>query len=1005
MTPPNPETPQPPRPLESLESRDSRDYWRSLEQLAGTPEARAFQEREFPVGASELPEGIDRRSLVQLLGATFALAGLAGCRKPVENIVPFVEPPETLVPGIPKQYATTMPFGIGGYGLLVESHEGRPTKIEGNELHPATAGAASAQMQAAILGLYDPDRSEHPLQRGAGSDPQKKTWADFVADWKSREAAYVASGGAGLAVLAHASASPTLFRLATALRQRFPNLIWATWEPVSDENALTGAALAAGRPPAQPLLPAYDLAAARVILSLDADLLLSESDAVRHGRGLIAGRRLASEKDTVNRLWVVESAFTTTGAMADHRLALQSGRIGAFALALGQTLGVPGVAGAGQVPGVEPRWIAALAKDLKANAGHSLVVAGRDQPPAVHALALAINALLGNIGTTVLLREPVDVIPPSTPSLAALAQAVRGGAVSTLVVLGGNPVYDAPADLKLDLKKVKNVVHLGQAVDETAQQAGWHLPEAHFLEAWGDCRSSDGTASVVQPLIEPLFGGKSAIELVGLLASGEDKPGYDLVRETWAALLPAGAAPAAFDDAFNKVLHDGLLAGSAVPPAAVSAGAVPAEALAQLARPAPQGVELVFRASPAVHDGRFANIGWLQELPDAVTKITWGNAALLSPNTAKGLRLSNEDGVKVKVGNAEVELPVWIVPGQAEDTIVVHLGYGRRAAGRVGTGVGTDVYPLRTSAAPGFAAGASLAASGRSHRIAQTQDHGTMEGRPVVREASLAEWRHEPHFAAEEVEIPKSAPLWQQHRYDQGPQWGMAIDLNSCIGCNACVVACQSENNVPVVGHEQVRRGREMHWLRIDRYFAGPEEQPEMVFQPMPCQQCENAPCEQVCPVAATEHTEDGLNAMVYNRCIGTRYCSNNCPYKVRRFNFFNYTKDTPELLKLAANPDVTVRSRGVMEKCTYCVQRIQGAKIDAKMAERPLADGDVRTACQQTCPTQAITFGDIRNPEAQVNVSKANSRNYVLLAELGNKPRTSYLARIRNPHPDLAEG
>jgi MoCo/4Fe-4S cofactor protein with predicted Tat translocation signal len=983
-TPPT-EQPAPPRP---------RDHWRSLEQLADTPEARAFLEREFPVGASELPEGIDRRSLVQMLGATLGLAGLTACRRPVENIVPFVAPPEDLVPGVPKRYATTMPFGISGYGLLVESHEGRPTKIEGNDLHPATAGTASAQMQAAVLGLYDPDRSQHPVERNA-----RKTWADFVAAWKALEGDYLASGGNGLAVLAPASSSPTLFRLATALRQRFPQLRWATWEPVSEENAIAGAALMTGRP----LRPTYNLGAARVILSLDADLLLSESDAVAHARGFVAGRRLASEKETMNRLWVVESAFSTTGAMADHRLALPSGRVGAFALALGQALGLPAAAGAGELPGVPPRWIAALAKDLRANAGHGLVVAGREQPPAVHALALAINAALGNLGTTVLLREPVDVMSSNTAELAALAGAIQGGAVSTLIVLGGNPVYDAPADLRLDLKKVKNVVHLGMAVDETAANAHWHLPEAHFLEAWGDCRSSDGTVSVVQPLIEPLFGGHSAVEMLGLLASGEDRPGYDLVRETWSGLLPAGAAPAAFDDAFNKVLHDGLLAGSTVPPVAIAPAAVPAGALARLAAPAAEGLELVFRPSPAVHDGRFANVSWLQEMPDAVTKITWGNAALVAPKTAERLGLKNEDGVRLKAGNVEAELPAWIVPGQAEDTVVVHLGYGRRAAGRAGTGVGTDVYPLRTRAALGFVSGVTLEPSGQRHLIAQTQDHGSMEGRPVIREASLEEWRHEPNFAAEMVEVPKSGPLWEQHRYENGPQWGMAIDLSSCTGCNACLIACQSENNVPVVGHDQVRRGREMHWLRIDRYFSGSPEQPEMVFQPMPCQQCENAPCEQVCPVAATTHTEDGLNAMVYNRCIGTRYCSNNCPYKVRRFNFFNFTKDTPELVKMAANPDVTVRSRGVMEKCTYCVQRIQSARIDAKMAERPLADGDVRTACQQTCPTQAITFGDIRDPGSQVNERKQNSRNYVLLAELGNKPRTSYLARIRNLHPDLA--
>ncbi|MEO6193097.1 MAG: TAT-variant-translocated molybdopterin oxidoreductase, partial [Thermoanaerobaculia bacterium] len=1011
MTPPTE-----PLPREQPQEQP-REHWRSLEQLAGTPEARAFEEREFPVGASELPEGIDRRQLVQLLGASIALAGLTACRRPVENIVPFVTPPEELVPGVPKRYATTMPFGIGGYGLLVESHEGRPTKIEGNELHPATAGGASAQMQAAILGLYDPDRSEHPLQRSASkARPAKRAWADFVAAWKSREGAYLAAGGDGLAVLAPAAASPTLFRLTGALRQRFPKLRWATWEPVSDENALAGVALLTGKP----LVPSYDLSAARVILSLDADLLLSESGAVAHARGFAAGRRLASEQEAMNRLWVVESAFTTTGAMADHRLPLPSGRIGALALALGRALGLPEAAGAGEageVPGLPQKWIAALAQDLKANPGRGLVVAGRDQPPAVHALALAINAALGNLGTTVTLREPVDVMAASTPELTALVAAMAGGAVSTLFVLGGNPVYDAPSDLRFAsaLAKVGNVVHFGLAVNETAAQAHWHLPEAHFLEAWGDCRSADGTASVVQPLIAPLFGGHSAIELVSLLASGEDKPGYDLVRETWKGLLPAAATADALDDAFSKVLHDGLLAGSAVPPAAAPPASIPAAALAGLAGPVAAGLELVFRASPAVHDGRFANVGWLQELPDAVTKITWGNAALLSPRTAKDLRLENEDGVRLKLGNAEVELPAWIVPGQAEGTVVVHLGYGRRAAGRAGTGVGADVYPLRTSAAPGFVGGARLEPSGHRHRIAQTQDHGTMEGRPVVREASLGKWRHEPHFAAEMVETPKSEPLWKQHSYQEGQQWGMAIDLNSCTGCNACVIACQSENNVPVVGHEQVRRGREMHWLRMDRYFSGSPEQPEMVFQPMPCQQCENAPCEQVCPVAATVHTADGLNAMVYNRCIGTRYCSNNCPYKVRRFNFFNFTKDTPELVKMAANPDVTVRSRGVMEKCTYCIQRTNEAKIELKLratkegrvldfAADGVPDGFVQTACQQACPTSAIHFGDILDPTSKVARMRDHTRTYALLGYLDTRPRTTHMIHVGNPKRSYLE-
>jgi Fe-S-cluster-containing dehydrogenase component len=956
----------------------------------------AFREREFPVGASELPEGVDRRQLVQILGASLGLAGLAGCRRPVEHIVPFVSPPEDSVPGMPKRYATTMPFGGEAYGLLVESHEGRPTKIEGNELHPATRGSASAQMQAAILGLYDPDRAAEVRARTA-EGIQAKSWADFVAAWKGLETGLVASGGGGLAVLSSVASSPTHSRLAAALKARFPQLRWATWEPVGEENLLEAVRQATGRT----LRPSYDLAKAKVILSIDADLFLSESGAVAHSKGFAAGRQALTESDEMNRLWIVESSHTTTGGMADHRLALPPSQLGAFAAALAQRLGVPGAAGGALPAGVKPRWFEALIQDLNAHRGSGLVVAGREQPVAVHGLALAINAALGNVGSTVHLREAPELLVPSTAELSNLVTAMQAGSVSTLVILSGNPLYDAPADLGFEaaLGKVGTVLQLGASFNETSKEADWFLPEAHFLESWGDCRSSNGTLSVVQPLIDPLLGGKSAVELLGLLATGEDKPGYDLVRDTWRGLLPATEG-AAFDNAFNKVLHDGLLEGGVPAPPDVSFQTI----AWNVAGPPSGGLQVIFRASPAVHDGCFANLGWLQELPDAVTKLTWGNAVLLAPKTAQNLGLANEDGATVTVGANSVEMPVWIVPGQAEDTAVVHLGYGRTAAGRVGNGVGVNVYPLRASGAQHVAA-ASLSASGNKFRLAQTQDHGTMEGRPIVREASLEEWRQEPHFAPEMVEVPKSGPLWEPHKYDQGPQWGMTLDLNSCTGCNACVVACQSENNVPIVGHEQVRKGREMHWLRLDRYFSGTPEEPEMVFQPVPCMQCENAPCEQVCPVAATVHTEDGLNAMVYNRCIGTRYCSNNCPYKVRRFNFFNYTKDTPELLKMAANPEVTVRSRGVMEKCTYCVQRIQRARIDAKMEERPLKDGEIKTACQETCPTQAIRFGDIRDPESAVSQAKAGSRNYILLEELGNKPRTSYLARIRNPHPDLAEG
>jgi molybdopterin-containing oxidoreductase family iron-sulfur binding subunit len=987
------------------------EHWRSLEALAGTPEARAFREREFPVGASELPEGVNRRELVQLLGASLSLAGLAACRKPVHNIVPYTTPPEEMVPGMPKRYATTMAFGTAAYGLLVESHEGRPTKIEGNELHPTTLGSASAHMQASILDLYDPDRSPHVLTRGvpasgeteaakaaAPAGFERKAWADFLAAWKPIETEQLTTGGAGLAVLAPVTSAPTLARVVGLFRKRFPQARFVSWEPVSDENLLSAAAAAAGRP----VRVHYDTSAARVLLSLDADLFLAETGAVAHARGFAAGRSLVTEKDSMNRLWVVESAVTTTGAMADHRLAIPSGRIGAFAAALVAALGAQGVSVAaptGPAPADVPaRFLAALAKDLAANRGHALVVAGRDQSPAVHAIAFAINAALGAFGATVSFVDGTDLQASTTQDLAALVEAMRAGTVSSLFVLGGNPVFSAPADFAFEaaLGKVKNVIHLGHAFDETAAHAHWHLPEAHFFEAWGDARASDGTLSVVQPLIAPLLGGHSALDVLTVLATGAEAAAYDTVKETWKAFLPA----ADFDYSFNRVLHDGLLPKSALPvvaPVAFSAPGAPAAG--------GSGLELVLRASPAVHDGRFANIGWLQELPDAITKMTWGNGVLLAPKTAARLGLENEDAVKLSVGEAAVELPVWIVPGQAEETVVVHYGYGRTSAGRVGSGVGANLYPFRRSAQMGHVPGATLAKTGRTILVAQTQDHGTMEGRPIVREASLTEWRKEPSFAPEMVETPKSGPMFTPPtRFEEGPQWGMAIDLTACTGCNACVIACQSENNVPVVGFSQVRNGREMHWLRMDRYFAGDPETAEVLFQPMPCQQCENAPCEQVCPVAATVHTSEGLNAMVYNRCIGTRYCSNNCPYKVRRFNFFNFTKDTPELMKLAANPNVTVRSRGVMEKCTYCVQRIQAAKIDAKMAERPLKDGDIRTACQQTCPTGAIVFGDIRDAKSAVVERKARNRNYVVLAELGNKPRTSYLARIRNPHPDLAE-
>jgi MoCo/4Fe-4S cofactor protein with predicted Tat translocation signal len=974
----------------------SRTYWRSLAELDQSPESRAFLEREFPEGASELPQGITRRDMITLLGASMSIAGLAGCdiiRRPVENIVPYVNAPEDIVPGIPRYYATTMPFRRSAYGVIVESHEGRPTKIEGNPSHPSTLGASSSRVQASVLNLYDPDRSQTVRLKG-----EAKTWADFVTAWGELAKGHAADGGAGLAVLSESFSSPTLARLAAELRAKYPKSQWATYDAVSDENRLAGLKQAIGRD--VDLLLRLDRAS--VILSLDADPLLSDPEMIRHARGFADGRRAGVSGGVMNRLYAVEGVYSLTGAMADHRLRLESRQIAPFLAALAARLGAPG-ATAASVAGAE-RWIDALAKDLLANRGKGLIVAGERQPAAVHAAVCALNTHLGNTGSTVSYYETKDAALPSAGSLASLVNAMKAGTVQTLVVLGGNPVFDAPADLDFAaaMTKVPQSIAMGHNVDETSSKAEWHLHKAHYLESWGDARALGGPVSVVQPLILPLFGGKTVVEVLGLMIADKDRPGYDIVRDTWKPIL----GDAEFDNKWNRVLHDGLLAGSEL---AEIAPPAKADAFAGLVSGSASGLEIVFLQSPALHDGRYANDGWLQELPDPLTKLTWDNPVLVSPTTAKTLGVANEDVVRVEYSGRSLELPVWLLPGMADGVVALTLGYGRTHAGRIGSGVGFDTYKLRTSKAPSFDSGVAISKVARTFPLSATQEHGSMEGRPVVRESTLAELRspgekkesHEGLGVFEEE--PRHFSLWNPHAYDKGHQWGMTIDLNACIGCNACMVACQSENNVPIVGKAQVAKGREMQWLRVDRYFAGePTGDAEVVFQPIPCMHCEDAPCEQVCPVAATVHDAQGLNVMVYNRCIGTRYCSNNCPYKVRRFNFFNFTKDTPDILKLAMNPDVTVRARGVMEKCTYCTQRINKVKIDAKLAAREIKDGDVKTACQQACPASAIEFGDIRDPESRVAKAKADKRNYALLEELNTKPRTTYLAKVRNPNPDL---
>ncbi|MFN3344463.1 MAG: TAT-variant-translocated molybdopterin oxidoreductase [Chloroherpetonaceae bacterium] len=1019
-----------PKPVTAEENSNAKTYWRSAEQLSNSPEFRRWVESEYPEGAAELElmkDSLSRRKFLTIMAASFALAGLSACRRPVEKIVPYVKQPEEIVPGIANYYATTMPFGLSAYGVLVKSNEGRPTKIEGNEKHPSSTGGTNTFVQASILGLYDPDRSKAVYKNGSES-----SFGEFVTFWRKQHLDFKANGGEGLAILTESFASPTLSRLMNEFMATYPNAKVAVYEAVSDENIFNGIQLATG----ELLQPIYDFSKAKVILSLDADCFLRESENVMNARGFADGRRVESEKDQMNRLYVVESTFSVTGGMADHRLKLQSCLIGAFTAALALELNAQGV----DVPAAnslgnyathpfDKKWISAVAKDLIQNRGASLVVAGRHQSAEVHALVTAINSALKNVGTTVSYRPIKDAAVPSRKSLVALVEDINAGRISTLLILGGNPVYDAPADLNFEsaLKKVKTTIHWGLYRDETAQLTTWHIPATHYLEQWGDAISANGTISPIQPLIAPLYKGKSNIELLNVINTGLEESGYTLVRQTWKQRI----GELGFEENWKKALHEGVLTiANDTKPITLNSDAL-SQAIQRnpfsTKAPDVSSLEFVFLPSESTFDGRFANNAWLQELPGAVTKLAWDNAALMSLKTAKELGLKGEsvyapegershlndmerEVVKLIVQGRALEMPVWIVPGQADYSITLPLGYGRKAAGNVGNNIGFNCYALRTLNGMDIQNG-TAERTGKNYILATTQNQGSLDGREsIVIEGTLDQYLKQPDFVKEKLIKYEEVKLFERpYKHDEGHQWGMTIDLNACIGCNACAIACQSENNIPVVGKEQTRRGRQMHWIRIDRYFAGDFETPEMVYQPVACQQCENAPCEQVCPVAATAHTEDGINAMVYNRCVGTRYCANNCPYKVRRFNYFNYVTDNPvwdggvpETVKMAMNPDVTVRFRGVMEKCNYCYQRIAGARINAKNQGREIADGEIKTACEQSCPTQAIVFGDINDPNSKVSQMKRQKRNYDLLAELNVKPRTSYLAKLRNPNPEL---
>ncbi|MCU1296031.1 MAG: quinol:cytochrome c oxidoreductase iron-sulfur protein precursor [Acidobacteriaceae bacterium] len=974
------------------------EYWRSLEELAGSSEFQEMMHREFPKGASEWLDSVSRRGFMKLMGASLAMAGMTACTKqPLESIVPYVKQPEELVPGRPLFYSSA--FTLSGYAnpVLVESHMYRPTKVEGNEQHPASLGGTDIFSQASLLEMYDPDRSQHVVYLG-----ELSAWGTFLEAIQIPLTAQSANEGAGIRILTQVISSPTLADQLHQVISNYPQAKWHTYEPVNRDNVLAGAQAAFG----QPVETQYKLDNADVIVSLDADFLYAGfPGSIRYARDF--AKRRNPDSGTMSRLYVVESTPSSTGAKADHRLPIRASEVEAFAIALAAAVGAN--AGGGTLNGEQQKYLLALVKDLQSHKGSSVVIPGDHQSPAVHALAHAINQSLGNVGRTVVYTDPVNANPVNqADSLKELVADMRGGKVQVLLVLGGNPVYDAPADIDFaDALKNSNIptrVHVGLYNDETAELCHWHINEAHYLEAWGDARAYDGTVTIVQPLIAPLYGGKSILEVAAVFAGNPQANGHELVQDYWKSKYTG----AEFDTFWRKSLHDGWVKGTAFAPKQVSAkaGNVPSQASADQ-----NSLEINFRRDPSIYDGRFANNGWLQELPKPMTKMTWDNPTLVSPAMAERMGLQSKDLINLQLNGKTVQGAVWIQVGHPDNSITVFLGYGRRRAGRAGTGTGFDVYPLRTSAAPWFTTGAVLSKTGETYLLASTQGYQTMEtpdggDRPLVQTKNLEEYRKEPEFAREDEPAP-GLTLYPGFDYKKEKYaWGMTIDLNACVGCNNCILACQSENNIPVVGKEQVNRGRHMHWLRVDAYYQGDRANPKAYFQPVPCMQCENAPCELVCPVGATVHSTEGLNDMIYNRCVGTRYCSNNCPYKVRRFNFLLFQDwETPQL-KMMRNPDVTVRSRGVMEKCTYCVQRINQHRIDSETATDPekqtIKDGELQTACQESCPANAIIFGNINDPNSRVTQLKTSSRNYSLLADLNTRPRTTYLAEIRNPNPEL---
>jgi molybdopterin-containing oxidoreductase family iron-sulfur binding subunit len=1021
----------------------SRVIWRSLEEKADPSRLQ-----EDACGSDVVKQHVagedlfhlNRRNFLTLSGAITTLAGIEGCiRRPVENIMPYTDMPEYVNPGQPAHYASVLNAGGEAVGILATSREGRPTKIEGNPDHPISRGATDLWTQSSILNLYDPERLPRPSTGGQPSD-----FASFDNFFNEKIAALKVKGGAGLYFLTQPSISPTYLRVRQLIVSRLPLARLAVYTPVPQSNAREAARLALGTP----ANVVIDYSRAKVVLALDSDFLGTESGSVLASRQFANARDLesAAAAGNMNRLYAVEPTMSITGSNADHRLRLPAQDVLRYGRALaaelgngGVELGVVGSAVRGTpTDGIPENWLKTVAKDLLANRGQSVIVVGPRQPVALHMLAHTLNRALGNSGNTVTYSEPVDALEPDNfDSLRNLMGVINGGRVDTLVILGGNPAYDAPADLKFAeaLKKVPTTIHLTSHLDETARLCTWQVPRAHELESWGDAQSTRGDYSVQQPLIAPLWGGRTDAEVLAQAAGEPDWRAYNLVQATieqrglrgelaWRKLLHTGVADTRFGSVLgNAPLRDGEIS------SAISRAGIPAPI-------AENTFEAVFVADNKLYDGRYANNSWLLELSDPITRITWDNAALFAPSTAKQLNIKNGDLVKISKGDASIVIVAWLQPGTATQSIILPLGWGRTAAGKNGNGHGFDVYPLRTLAAPHFVSGVTVEKLDRSFKLTQTQEHdalsradlgpdGTvrefagdgpayklsqtqtqdsMVGRPIAVAATLDEYKDKPNFPEYSTPDPQFTPLWKMQDYSHGEQWGMTVDLNTCTGCSACVIACQAENNIPVVGKQQVARGRNMAWLRIDRYYVGDDaDEPEVRFQPVACQHCETAPCENVCPVAATSHSPDGLNDIAYNRCIGTRYCMNNCPYKVRRFNFLNFNLDVPETRQMQFNPSVTVRFRGVIEKCSYCVQRIEAAKINARTEGRTrLREAEVTVACQQACSSGAITFGNINDPNAAVSRARARDRNYALLAEVGTRPRTRYLGKVLNPNPDM---